>query len=372
MKDKRKDMIFKKSVIKKFFLLIGFLICFCLLFSMVQNILRKKIRGSSDFIHSVYSLDKNTTDVIFIGSSHAYYSISSNELWGEYGIPATVMASSSQAICNSYYLLKDILKYQKPKVVVVETFGAVFSNLYMAESRMRQVLDAMPMSLTKLEAIHNLCKDYSFPHKMTYLFPISLYHSRWQELKPYDFYQKNTYLRGTSLTFEYRDYTAYKPKKNKVKKKDIFPGTVDYLQKLIDITRENDIQLVFYASPVAAYKKSKYKSYYGMNLSMEDFANEHNIPFLFMEKLDDLNFDYEKNFMDSEHVNYFGQKMITEYIAEYLKSNYDLPDRRGDSRYEQYQKDYEKYQITLAEKLAENPDGIYMGRPGQAVVEEDE
>lgn len=372
MKSKRKDMIFKKSDIKKFFLLIGFLICFGLLFSMAQNILRKKIDGSQDFVHYAYRLENNTTDVLFLGSSHVYYSVSPNELWGEYGIPSAVLGSPAQALCSTYYLLKDFLKHQKPKAVVLEAYGASYDVTYMSETRMRQVLDAMPMSPVKLEAIGDLCKDFSFGKKMTYLFPISLYHSRWQELKPYDFYQKSTYLRGANLTLEYRDYSAYKSMKKKIKKAEFFEDTIYYLQKIVELTRENDVQLVLYSVPMASYKKGKYKTYYSANLAVEEFAKEQNIPYLFLEKNDDLAFDYAKDFKDSEHVNFYGQKKITGYLAGFLKDQYDLPDRRGDKKYRQYQKDYEKYQTLLEEKLSEAPAGIYMGLPGEAVIEEEE
>ncbi len=352
-------------------LLIVFLICFGLLFSVVQNVLRKKLSGSSDYIHLAYSLDQNTTDVLFFGSSHAYYSVSANELWGEYGIPATVLASNSQPFCSSYYLLKDILKHQKPKAVVLETYAASFKKLYTEEIRMRQVLDAMPMSATKLEAIHDLCKDFSFGKKMAYLFPISFYHSRWKEMKPYDFIQPNTFLRGSYLTLDYRDYSQYRSLGKEVKKRKILDENLFYLQKIVDLTREQNIPLVLYASPIAAYKEDKYKAYYGANLAVEECAKEQDIPFLFLEKIEDL-LGYTNEFMDSEHVSYFGQKKITSYLGEYLKEQYDLPDRREDGRYLSYQKDYEKYQMRLAEKLQDNPDGVYKGLPGQAVIEEDE
>ncbi len=330
------------------------------------------MNGGADYIHYAYDLDKNTVDVLFFGSSHAYHSISSNKLWGDFGIPAAVLGSSSQPFSDTYYLMKDFLKYQKPKVIVLEVFSTSYTKPYTQETRLRQALDAMPMSLTKLEAIHDICKDFSFTHKMAYLFPISLYHSRWKELRKHDFISDRTFLRGSQLTLEYRDYSEYEPKKNKYNMSEIIDYSSFYLQKIVDLTKENDIPLLFYSSPVARYKERNYKRYYRANLAVEEFAKEQDVPYLFLEKMGDIEFDYSKDFKDSEHTNYYGMAKVTDYIGRYLKEQYDLPDRRDDKKYSSYQMDYEKYLKLLDEKLSETPDGRYMGLPGQAVIEDEE
>mgnify|MGYP000718372696 FL=1 len=43
-------------------------------------------------------------------------------LWDEYGMAAYLMTGAEQPLWNSYYNLKEALKNQKPKLVVLDMF----------------------------------------------------------------------------------------------------------------------------------------------------------------------------------------------------------------------------------------------------------
>ena len=43
-------------------------------------------------------------------------------LWDEYGMAAYLMTGAEQPLWNSYYNLKEALKTQKPKLVVLDMF----------------------------------------------------------------------------------------------------------------------------------------------------------------------------------------------------------------------------------------------------------
>ena len=50
---------------------------------------------------------------------------------------------------------------------------------------------------------------------------------------------------------------------------------------------------------------------------VEDYAQDQGIPFynLFYE-IDQIGFDWEKDFMDTQHLNCYGQEKLTRYMAE--------------------------------------------------------
>jgi len=48
--------------------------------------------------------------------------------------------------------------------------------------------------------------------------------------------------------------------------------------------------------------------------------------------VEDNTFNVYAEFYNTRHVNYFGAERFTELFAQYLKDNYELPDRREDSR----------------------------------------
>ena len=70
----------------------------------------------------LYVQPKNKIDVLFLGSSHVHCNVNTQLLWDEYGMAAYLMTGAEQPIWNSYYNLKEALKTQKPKLVVLDMF----------------------------------------------------------------------------------------------------------------------------------------------------------------------------------------------------------------------------------------------------------
>ena len=109
---------------------IVFLILLTLIIFRVYGVLKWK-DTSGDYISAtkqLYSTEDNLIDVIFLGSSHCYCSIYPDVLWGKYGFSAFNMTTSGQDKNSTYYLLKEALKTQSPKVVCVELWGLTFDK----------------------------------------------------------------------------------------------------------------------------------------------------------------------------------------------------------------------------------------------------
>ena len=47
-------------------------------------------------------------------------------------------------------------------------------------------------------------------------------------------------------------------------------------------------------------------------------------------------------------MNYMGAEKYTKYLAEYISEHYDVPDRRGDEKYESWSEAYEHYREFVA------------------------
>ena len=70
------------------------------------------------------------------------------------------------------------------------------------------------------------------------------------------------------------------------------------------------------------------------------------------EILDELNFDYSTDFINALHTNYLGAQKYTDFLSEYLKNHYELPDRRGDDAYEPWERGYEYYVRYVKERTS--------------------
>ena len=75
-----------------------------------------------------YEQKPGSIDVMFYGSSHTYSDINPAVLWDQEGISSYDLAGSLQPLWNTYYYMKESLKYQRPKVMVVELVRAIESR----------------------------------------------------------------------------------------------------------------------------------------------------------------------------------------------------------------------------------------------------
>ena len=165
----RENMERRKEMQKNIRRIVGTLAFWAVVFIVwwgVNDVLRIKVGESTDMIHSFYEMEENTLDVLCVGSSHSYHSIQPNLLWGNYGIPSYVLSSPGQSVPCSYYLLKEALKYQSPKVVLLETYLFREENKYRTQERLRQAIDGIRFGETKVELIEDFFPDYSWKEKL--------------------------------------------------------------------------------------------------------------------------------------------------------------------------------------------------------------
>src|SRR5699024_8592385 len=128
-------------------------------------------------------LPKDSVDVLFLGASAIYADISPINLWNEYGITSFSLASSNQAPLLTYYTFAETIKYQKPKVVVVDFVSLTTENTPdRYEAYYLRKLDGILDKKLKIDAVNNMDKEFDLPSKISYLVPFFRYHQRWSEL----------------------------------------------------------------------------------------------------------------------------------------------------------------------------------------------
>ncbi len=304
-------------------------------------------------VHSLYSLEDNSIDVLCLGSSHGYTSFQPNILWKEYGMTSYVLCSSQQPLAMSYYLLKEALKYQHPKVVLLETYYIRVDNGKM-EVPLRLALDGLPLNETKFEVLEDLGRDMSWKEKLSYYIPFLKYHARWDSLENRDFNTK-LYLKGSAITY---NVNPMEDPGLPDFKKDIPKTLRRYLKKIRKLCKENDIQLIFYATPYGIGDNyENYAERQAVNNSLEKYCARNNIPFFFYQKTGEAGIDFAKDFSDSTHLNARGAAKITRHLAHYFREHFEMPDHRGDEAYSSWDEDYEKYQRDVDEALLAQANG---------------
>lgn len=316
-----------KIYIKKFVRLISFFVILGILISVTTFMVMPKGNSKNDGMFNpnsrgFYSEPKNSLDVVAIGNSNAYSGFSPMELWHNYGITSYVCGEGRQRMSEAVNMLKEVLTFHKPKLVILET-DLIFTK-----------------SSKKSETNETL--NYAAQG----IFPIIRYHDRWkdascQEMFAQPEYKWNVYSKGQYVSNEVKKYTSddYRHKSNDVREMSFLVKY--YLDEFVKICKDNDIPLLFVKLPCA-------KSWsYDRHNAIQEYADQHNIKYLDYEMDENRHgIDWKTDTRDKgTHLNVRGARKATVYLGQYLKENFDFfEDRRGDSDIaKKWDKDYKKY-----------------------------
>lgn len=277
-------------------------------------------------IAEYYEEEKNH-DVIFIGDCEVYENFSPKVLWEDYGINSYIRGSAQQLIWQSYYLLEDTLRYEKPKVVIFNVLAMKYDEPQ-KEAYNRMTLEGMKWSTSKIKSIQ--ASMTSNEHMLDYVFPILRYHSRWNELSKEDvqymFRTKQVSYNGYYMRIDVKAAENV-PEGNILANYRFGKNAYCYLDKMTQLCRDNDIQLVLVKAP------SLYPYWYEeWEEQIEEYAKENDLCYInFLELIDETGLDFSQDTYDGGlHLNLSGAEKITEYLGEVLKEECGLTDRRNE------------------------------------------
>ena len=309
-------------------------------------------QGGSYTVNGLYNLKDNQIDVLFLGDSSMSRSVSPMRLYEDTGITSYNYSINSSRVYMVYYMLKDTLLTQKPKVVFFDTI-TLFYEYREREEEQRPSFDYMRWSKVKMEALNDDLFSENFFDKVSFVLPIFRYHDRWQHLGEKDikplFSSKNSITRGYYLSGSYKPNKRASTYMNKNDKEvHMLKETEEYLYKLVDLCKENDIDLVFLGIPdslVWNYASSK---------KMEEIAKKTDTVFLDLNDSDKYEYDWNT---DSEngltHFNISGAIKTTKYVEDYILDNYEFKSHKKDPYYDNWNKDLKKYKKMETKTLKE-------------------
>lgn len=302
-----------------------------LFLAFLQKLFMPKYMSSiyeGNLVEEYYHSEKDH-DVIFIGDCEVFSNVSPVTLWEKYGITSYIRGSAQQLVWQSYYLLEEMLQYEKPDVVVFNVLAMKY-NEPQKEAYNRLTLDGMKLSKSKINAIQaSMLEDENL---ITYLFPLLRYHSRWSELNWEDFrylFRKEKVSHNGYLMRSDTKPTGVVPEGRKLPDYSFGENAWHYLDKMTKLTKENGIELMLIKSP------SIYPHWYEeWDKQIVEYAKKNGLQYVnFLTLADEMNIDYSRDTYDGGlHMNLAGAEKFTEYLGKILKDTYALEDRREDTR----------------------------------------
>ena len=316
----------KKTLLTALFSVLGILV---LLF-FLQRIFIPKYTGdvTEGRLIAEYYQEEMDHDVLFIGDCEVYENFTPQLLWEEYGINSYIRGSAQQLIWQSYYLLEDSLRYEKPEVVVFNVLSMKY-NEPQNEAYNRMSIDGMKWSMSKMNNIRaSMCPEESFAE---YVFPLLRYHSRWNDLTVDDFKyafkapEENAAYSGYYMRVDVKPAENV-PEGSPLANYQFGENSYYYLEKMTRLCKENDIQLILIKAP------SLYPYWYDQwDEQMETFAKENELVYInFLDYTEEIGLDYSRDTYDAGlHLNLSGAEKLTRYFGNYLAQNCYLRDRSG-------------------------------------------
>ncbi|MDP2686906.1 MAG: hypothetical protein Q8O62_06775 [Aequorivita sp.] len=314
------------------------------------NFLNKSFASQHIFVN-VYEdylslSEKTNIDILFYGSSHAYTAFNPLIIDDKCKTVSYNIGSASLNISLAELVLNETLKHSNPKLVILEIFEGSTEEVTSKKNKGFQLraLDIIPnYSFDKLLAVKNI---YTKDEYLGVLFPLIRNHDKWGDStfigkSKRQALNKNTLFfhsgyRGHFKKLEISDRKLFEDSKkaDEPQKKNedyINSDTKKAIKKFVKTAKSNGIDVLIVTSP-DLNSIGKDKIFFQ---ELNELCASLNTPYI------NLNDYFEKigltldDFMDLEHLNIYGGYKTSQFLADYLNSNYHFIDRSNEPLYKE-------------------------------------
>ena len=335
----------------------GCLVTAALLVAALAGLTKVLERKASYAKYAPFFAQEEDFDVLFMGSSHLLNSVFPMELWKDYGIVSYNFGGHGNQLATTYWVMENALDYTTPKLMVIDCFYLEYEmKTSMNFAQVHLSFDAFPLSRTKIRAAFDLLEDDAFHESWTLdmaqrtrlnlLWDFAVYHDRWADLTEDDVDPAVTVEKGAEsrIAISTPNAPATVPYGSKLEGETV---GVRYLRRMIEDCQARGIHVLLTYLPFPST---------GVDLKnaarVQDIAKEYGvgyIDFLSLPLLDDATDHYDPD----SHLNPSGARKVTDYLGQYIKAHYDIPDRRQDEAYKAWEEDYRAYRDFQVSALKE-------------------
>lgn len=305
-----------------------------------------------------YELEDDSVECIFFGSSVTQRAYVTPIAYHEYGVSSYQLATGTLPLILIKYLMKEAMKTQSPKLLVVELKCVNKQADWVGDVHIRRILDNMKFSKNKIDAINAVLsyvpKDSNGIDStgLSYYLPLVKYHSLWNPSERPHYYDEIDY------------YTGYSPNSDltfKVKAIDPLPyddhilpldaPTEAALVDLIDYCDTlEDTQVLFVIPPYQASADGMGKMNYAKNII--EARGYEVLNMLTEENRERAGLDDRTCYYNREHLNYYGSVRYTDFFYHYIMDNYGVEDVRGQAGHEAWEESYDRLMNDLDTRYA--------------------
>ena len=315
----------------------------------------------SQSARGIYAEEKDSLDMLYIGGSVCLMSWQPYEAWDESGIASYSYGWSSLTSYNVVPLVQEAMERQSPKLLVVDlrVFQLTEDEGKPSDIALeRNMLGTSPHRMAVIDNIFEYHTDLEPADTRTsFVFDIIRSHGTWRSISENSFKYALTGI-VASETKGYRPTSDLGDKHAVVHLNDNSEVTgsspVSYraeedLRYFIDFAKQEGFDVLFVAAPYSESATEREQYNYLARIIQEngyEYLNSNDM-------IDEIGIDNTNDFYDARHLNIFGAEKYTRWLANYLQSRYEVPDRRGGSLNSTWSEGYRKWrEYSDANKLA--------------------
>lgn len=288
---------------------------------------RKSWEGG--IIHS--KSERKNVDLIFVGSSTFQWAFSPLEIWKNYGITSYNNSLEQLGLDTSFYVVKDVLRDSKPKVLVVNV-ALKDENNFLLQYQFANI-NIIDRFMAALETY----KDVQTAAEKTNI--LRTFHARWKELNYTDF--SSQYMFKGFLYFNwlngYFDSYIYPYQQNMISD-EIINEYTEYIKRIDEYAKSKGVNVVFISRPTYHIKSVQFFKKLQEQLDSNiDYIN-------YNDKITELNIDFVDDLHDMAHMTLSGGTKVLSHLVPYIQNKYGLQKNEDASADKKWASDFERYE----------------------------
>ena len=324
----------KKSVAWFWLRLVCFALILCALLAYGSYVLTPKQEYGICPMTNLYMQPADTVDVLVVGTSLAYSGCNTNVLWRAFGIASYNLGGAEQPFWETYYLLREALTLQRPRLILLDAKAACYTKDYSTRPRTVQHTFGILNPIHRIDAIFG-CQEKART-AMEFVLAYPQVHYRYTEISREDFsWPPTNQGRGPSWKgFIETDLVEphTRPYGYVSKPKSLGRRSEEYVRKILELAQAEDIPIV-----VVAFPNPDYDNDAAYLDALWRIAEEYSVPYVNYNDMSiDVGLDYYTDFADWQHLNVRGSIKMSYRLGKDMVDYYQIPDHRGDPAYESY------------------------------------
>ncbi len=259
-------------------------------------------------------------ELMILGSSTAWCGIDPVKLEAEYGITSYNYSLAWQHLNTTKLFLQDLLQSQKPRILILET-DAIANGLLVDQDMGGEIWYTRSVGNFRDKIAYlSQCFGHKWGNYVSYAVPALAFHGNWKDVGEESFAENA----NDKDFFALRGFMSHKGNEeievnlDKPDAEELEQASLDEMDQICEICRQNDIRLVLCMLPKA--NRSPYED------ALQAYCEAREIPFFnCYDHYEEIGLLPQEDFYNDEHLDTAGADKVTDRLMVFMTEQGIVP-----------------------------------------------